>query len=143
MRINALCFVFLWFVCGIGHAQSLSDSPSTRRQLAEKYLQVMPMREMLEKMSMQITQNMPADKASVARESMMKGLDIAALEAASIEAMVKTFTAAEINAMVNFYGSTEGRAVTEKMPAYMKQLGPLISGQLMRPSPSAAAKQVN
>jgi hypothetical protein len=55
---------------------------------------------------------------------MRKNIEFEALENASIEAMAEVFTAKELTAMIDFYGSKEGRSVSHKTEDYEKLLQP-------------------
>lgn len=76
----------------------------------------------LEAVSGQIDEvNRPKFKAA-----MRKAIKFEALEQASIDAMADIFTVEELKAMIDFYGSKEGRSVSHKTLDYEKSLEPVI-----------------
>ncbi len=56
-------------------------------------------------------------------------------------AMVKHFTAAELNALADFYGSPVGKSAMAKFPAYMGDLTPLITAEMQRAVAEAMKEQ--
>ena len=52
------------------------------------------------------------------------------LEAVSEMALADIFTEKELQAMVDFYASPEGKAIHEKMPQYQERLEPVIQEML-------------
>ena len=63
---------------------------------------------------------------------MTKDLDIPALTKAMTDAMVKHFTAEELKALADFYGSPVGKSAMQKFGAYMADLTPIIQAEMMK-----------
>ena len=151
MRVAAA----LLFVCSLlltaqsAGAADGDDTPDTRRQAALRYQQVLPMKDLMSDMFQNMgdmTQGseamLPPEKREEAKrirqqmqENFLSRIDFVALEKASVEAMVSTFTTAEITALTNFYASKEGRSVMKKLPSYMKALMPVMQQEMMKSMP--------
>jgi len=59
-------------------------------------------------------------------------IHIDALEKITKDAMVKTFTADELNALADFYSSAIGKSAMKKFGSYMSEIMPHIQQELMR-----------
>jgi hypothetical protein len=118
-------------------ADAPADSPEARAKAAERYLKVVPMKGLMEDMAEQLTKNMPPEQAASVKKLLTEKLDIAAIETAAKEAMVKHFTAKQIDALATFYGSEEGREIMKKFGTYMAELQPVIQQEVRK----AAAKE--
>jgi hypothetical protein len=111
---------------------ALTDSPTTRAAQADRYLKAMPPREMFEDLAEQMSQNMPPEQALTFRAAMMKDVDIAALEKAMKAAMIKNFTASELSALADFYGSAVGKSAMTKFRPYMADLMPALQAEMLK-----------
>ncbi|MDC0357548.1 DUF2059 domain-containing protein [Oligoflexia bacterium] len=138
-RATLLFVVLFLFSCvdsredfGPVSAKALDDTSANRRAAAVKYLEVQPMQDMITNMTDQFSKSMPEEGRAAFKKQVMSSVDFKALEQAAIDAMDKSFTVAEIQALANFYGSKEGKAVMKKMPDYMATLMPHIHKQLMK-----------
>ena len=58
---------------------------------------------------------------------MVNTFDHKTLHNLSVKAMADTFTEAELEKMIDYFGSPEGKSVGEKMPVYMAILRPEIN----------------
>jgi hypothetical protein len=115
-----------------GETLGLEDSPTTRAAQADRYLKAMPPREMFEDLAEQMSQNMPPEQAQKFRATMMNDVDIAALEKAMKAAMVKNFTAPELSALADFYGSAVGKSAMTKFRPYMADLMPALQAEMIK-----------
>jgi hypothetical protein len=109
-----------------------TDTPETRRHEAERYLQASPPKALFEDMADKIATNLPADQRQQFKQMLTADLDIAALTKAMIDAMVKHFTADELKALADFYGSPVGKSAMQKFGAYMADLMPIIQAEMMK-----------
>jgi hypothetical protein len=113
-------------------SSALTDSPTTRAEQADRYLKAMPPKEMFEDLAEQMSQNMPPEQAQQFRTTMMKDVDIAALEKAMKAAMIKNFTAPELSALADFYGSAVGKSAMTKFRPYMADLMPALQAEMIK-----------
>ncbi len=94
--------------------------------LSEKMHDIWPMRQKVESALDSIAARLPEGERTKFKGAMRRSIDFDALEAASIDAMADIFSEAELNKMIDFYGSKEGRAVSHKLKDYEAALQPLM-----------------
>jgi hypothetical protein len=111
---------------------SAADTPETRRQEAERYLQATPPRALFEDMADKMAANLPPEQRDQFKKLMISQLDIAALTKAMIDSMVKHFTTEELKALADFYGSPVGKSAMQKFGAYMADIMPTIEAEIMK-----------
>lgn len=103
-----------------------ADDDAARMALAVRMHEIWPVRTRVEDAIAIVAENVPAAERDAFITRMRKTIDQKTLEQESIKAMAQVFTTAELQAMVNFYGSAEGRAVSEKTEDYMAILQPVM-----------------
>lgn len=113
-------------------AFALEDTPENRRRQAARYLAVTPPKELLADMTEQMMKNLPAERQQMFREAMTKYFDVEAFSTAITEAMVKNFTADELGALADFYGSPLGKSAMKKFGTYMGDVMPAMQTQVMQ-----------
>ncbi len=59
-------------------------------------------------------------------------MDIEAILKSFKETMIKTFTADELAALADFYGSPVGISATKKMGAYMAEIMPVMQAEALK-----------
>ena len=126
-----ILFPVLLAVClsaGPALAEDLPDTPANRYLAAEAYLKIHPLDAMLDEITGEILKVMPQQYHEEFRRTMKEYMDRLNLEELTLNAVVKHFTVKEINALMEFYGSPEGRSIMKKMPVYMKEIMPAIMG---------------
>ena len=109
-----------------------ADTKENRLKAAQRYLKIMPMKDMMEDMAKEMSKTMPADQAAVFKKILTQDVDISVLEKAATESMVKNFTTSEIEALAKFYASPEGRSVMKKLGVYMADVMPAIQQEIAR-----------
>ena len=122
----------LLIAAAVGCNRAPADTVDNRRAAAERYLEAVPMKPMVRDMAVQIAGAMPEPERSAFIRAMTESTQIDVLENAAEQAMIRHFTAGEIEALADFYGSEEGRSVMQKMPLYMADVMPAIQQELMR-----------
>ena len=127
----------LLFVALTGSVLAIDDTPENRAKEADAYLQAVPVRELVDSMTEKVASTVPEAQRDLFKSMMTKHLDLNALVSAEKEALVKVFTAGEIESMKNFYGSPEGKSVLKKMSLYMGEIMPAIQLQLMKAAQAA------
>ena len=85
-----------------------------------------------------ISKKIPETKKAEFIAFMKKVIDINKLENFNLDMLVKHFTAQELNALANFYGSPVGRSIMGKLGRYMGDIQPIIQREI-----SQALEQVN
>lgn len=120
---------------------ALEDTPANRTRQAERYLKAAPpettMKDMTEKMAMSV----PPENRKEFKRLLKKHLDMAVITRAMKEAMVKHFTADELKALADFYGSTVGQSAMKKFGAYMSDAMPAVQAEVLRAQGEAVKAQ--
>lgn len=105
-------------------AFALEDTQSNREQQADRYLQANPPASVMNDMAGKMAQSLPVEQREEFKQAISKYLDINRIAAANRAALVKTFTADELQALADFYGSALGKSTREKMGDYLAEVGP-------------------
>ena len=111
-------------------AFALEDTPQNREQQADRYLEAVPPQSMMNDMSAKMAETLPGEQRDRFKALMTKHLDVGKVTASIKGAMVKTFTADELRALADFYGSDVGKSAMSKMGAYMAEVMPATMNQV-------------
>ena len=109
-----------------------ADSPELRLTAANRYLSVVPMSKMLDDAFTELAKQVPAEKRPQFLGHMKASVHADALERISRESMVQVFTADELNALADFYGSANGASAMKKFGAYMGIIMPAVQQEVMQ-----------
>lgn len=99
---------------------------------AHRYLAAAPMSAMVDDMTSKVALQVPEKERAKFVRLMTKELDVEALEAAVVDALVKTFTLEELNAFADFYGSEVGKSAIKKFGTYMSLVMPVMQQEMKR-----------
>ncbi len=113
-------------------AQTIADTPENRRAQAVRYLQASPPKQLLADMVKGMSASMPAAQRDKVLTVFNTNLDMDAVTKGMEDALVKRFTAEELKAMADFYGSPVGKSVMSKMGDYSADLMPVMQAQMMK-----------
>lgn len=125
----------LLIVCALLFASSvyaLEDTPENRAAQTQRYLHAMSPRELMTDMADQLAKTVPPDQRDLLRNVLTKYLDLDALTKAMTDSMVKHFSADELKALADFYGSPVGKSAMKKFGAYMADLSPTIQAEMTK-----------
>jgi hypothetical protein len=95
-------------------------------ELAEKMHQLRPTKTQVEQAIAVVAQRVPEDKRAAFETAMTNAIDFNAVEKISVDAMVDTFTEAELASMVEYYSRPEAKSAADKLPQYQEKVGPEI-----------------
>jgi hypothetical protein len=114
-----------WLTFGLP-AQALDDTPENRAAQADNYLRIVPAQSLMNDMSEKISATLPEDQRTLFITLMTKNLDMGAVTSAMRSAMIKNFSADELKAIADFYGSPIGKSAMAKFGNYMADaMGPM------------------
>jgi len=116
---------------------AIDDTPENRAKEAEAYLKAVPAKELVDNLTEKMASSIPESQRDLFKSIMTKHLDLNALVDAQKAALVKVFTAGEIESMKNFYGSSDGKSVLKKMGSYMAEIMPTVQSQIMKAAQAA------
>jgi len=101
---------------------AMDEGYKKRLELSRKMHEIWPVRTKVERAIDSIGENVPAPDRAKFKATMRSAIKFQALEEASIDTMAEIFTEKELQAMIDFYGSKEGRSVSFKVGDYEKAL---------------------
>jgi hypothetical protein len=130
MKITAKLLATAFALClsAGSPALALDDTPATRAAQADLYLQAVPPRSLLNDMTEKMAATMPENQRASFKTLMNQNLDIDTLANVMRTAMIKNFSADELKALADFYGSPVGKSAMAKMGAYMADaMGPMMN----------------
>lgn len=113
-------------------AGDLADTPENRRAEAERYLAASAPKTMFVEMAKKMAANMPEDQRGPFVELFVSKVDMEALTKAMIDSMVKHFSAEELKALADFYGSPVGKSAMSKFGDYMADLMPTLQQEMAK-----------
>jgi hypothetical protein len=100
-------------------AVAMEDTPENREQQVERYLQAAAPKAIYDDLTSKMFKHLPPDQRGIAGGGMSKSFDFEVLTKLMRAAMLKTFTADELAALADFYGSPVGKSAMSKMGDYM------------------------
>lgn len=113
-------------------AFAVQDTAENRTREADRYLSVSSPREMFQDVAEQLALNLPPEQREQFKSILTRHLDIEAVTKSMKDSMVKVFTADELAALADFYGSPVGISAMKKMGVYMGELMPTIQAEALK-----------
>jgi len=113
-------------------AFSIEDTRENRLLEAQRYLSATPPKDLFADVAEQMAKNAPPDQREMIRTLFTKYLDVDALTKAMMDAMVRHFTADELHALAEFYGSPVGKSAMKKFGVYMADVMPAIQAEMIK-----------
>lgn len=108
------------------------DSPANRATAADRYLKAVPIEKILDDSFRELSKQLPANNRAQFIEQMKMVVRADFIEKLSRESMIRTFTADELNALADFYGSKNGSSAMLKFGTYMSEVMPAIQQEVQR-----------
>jgi len=102
------------------------ENYQTRLDLSKKMHEIWPTRPKIESAIDAVGEQIPQAERTKFKAAMRRTVKFQALEEKSIETMAEIFTVKELESMIEFYGSKEGRSVAFKTGDYEAELQPLL-----------------
>lgn len=119
----------MWLISFAALAQ---DSVADREAAADRYLRIVPTAQMLDDAFSQLSKQVPDDQRAQCLQRMRAAVQPEVLDKIARTTMVKTFTADELNALADFYGSKHGMSAMKKFGIYMGQVMPVVQAEIQR-----------
>lgn len=126
MRVFFLVALWMAFAPVTASAQEGDPALSARVELARELHEIRPLDDHITAAIRDISQRYPEAQRGVFVERMERAFDSERLTALSVDVMAETFTDAELQAMISYFGSPEGQSISEKMPVYQALLEPQL-----------------
>jgi rhodanese-related sulfurtransferase len=129
-------FVISLIILSVGAVVSnpgmLPDTREERLAAAEQYLKHVNIQNFLADAVANFTQELPEERREELKNFIMKEVRLEVVEIAIKTSLVKYFTAAEIEAMIDFYKSPEGQSIMYKFAPYAAEVRPPIEEEILR-----------
>ena len=129
------------FICIAVNAPALDDTPANRTAEAERYLKTTPPEALFKDAADQMAMTLPPESRKEFKDLMTKYVDIAAITKVMKDAMVKNFTADELKALADFYGSPVGQSAMKKFGVYMADVSPAVQAEMLKAHAEAIKAQ--
>ena len=118
----------------LGYATSTMASSSTaspeRLALAKQYIASVPVEDEIKAAIEQMSRSIQADQRVLFRSLADSTIDYNKLRTAAETATADIFTESEIKAMIEFFGSEDGKAIRAKLPQYEARIQPVLNDVL-------------
>lgn len=138
--IRTILIAVLILAVSAPSALALRDSARNRQKQADRYVKVVSIRDMMRDATEEMAEQLPEKDREVFRNIMNRHLDIKGLENSVKQLMVKHFTADEIKALTDFYGSRAGMSVMKKFGKYSAETIPLVQDAVVKAIKKAEQK---
>lgn len=128
MRFIAL-FALIVLSFGFNPALAQDDDKGNldrRIELAKQWHQYISVRDQVDAAIEQAAQGQPEKDREAFKSAMRSALNYQALEKISVDALVDTYTEAELQAMVDYNSKPEAQSARKKEPEYAKKVYPEI-----------------
>ena len=130
--MSRLAAVFVTCVLAAAAVDAMENTEANRLMEANRYLEATPPEEMVSEMAKNMSKNLPEEKRQELIDVITKHLDLVRLRKAMVDAIVKHFTADELKALADFYGSPVGKSAMSKFGPYMAEVMPSIQTNVMK-----------
>lgn len=128
LRVLSAIAIFLASASSFG----IEDTPENRAMQVQRYLAAVPPAELFSDMATNVSMNFPPGERAAVREFMTEYVDVHLLTEAMERSMTKHFTADELKALADFYGSPIGKSAMSKFGVYMAEVMPVIESEIVR-----------
>lgn len=130
LRLTCILTAIAWLNLFPLVARADDDEAAARAAAAERYLAAVPMQRMLDDMVTELSTQVAPEQREAFATDMRKLLKADRLEQIAREASVAIFSAAELNALADFYSTAAGQGVLRKFGAYMGRIMPAIQQEI-------------
>ncbi len=110
---------------------ALEDTPANRQREADRYLLATPPREMMANITEEMAKTLPPDQRAPF-QSLLALVDINAVTKVMRQAMIKNFSADELKALADFYGSPAGKSAMKNFSKYMVDVMPGLQEEVVK-----------
>lgn len=114
------------------NAFCMDNSLSNREAQAQRYLETTPPKALFEDMAEKVSLNLPPSERQVFKDLLTKHLDIDSLIRTMKTALINNFTAEELSALADFYGSNVGKSAMTKFGTYMAEVMPALQNEMKK-----------
>lgn len=135
-RIQKILAVFVFVIMTLSLPAFASDKDDVSNdeilKAAKRYSKVVPMSKLVEDGIREMAQRIQPEKRDDFITNMKGVMRADILEKIALDSMVKIFTAEELNALADFYGSVLGKSIMNKFGKYMAEVMPVLQQEMIR-----------
>jgi len=124
--------IFLVLALAIATSATAGQPSAEAQAAADRYLKAVPMQKMMEDTYQEMAKQVPAEKRAQFISDMRSVIKTDRLQSIARDAMLKTFSADEMNAMADFFASKHGASAMAKYGAYMGQVMPAVMQEVQQ-----------
>jgi len=110
----------------------VAETRAEREAAARRYLTVVSPLELVEEASLSRFRSLPPVDAHELAKAFVEELELEPIERALINALVRDFTVAELEALTAFYESPNGRTAMRKLARSLDRVRPAMQGEIDR-----------
>ena len=127
MRNLAIVLTALIFATNLFAQEILiEDTSENRLTEANRYMSVTPPKELLVNLVQKMSAQIPEEKQKAFNDLMLKNIDSDKFSKIIRDSMVNNFTAQDLRALADFYGSPVGKSAMAKFGNYMTEAMPQL-----------------
>lgn len=127
LRLSLLAVSALTLIGTAIHAPAHAQDDDARKMALVKQMhEIRPARTQVREAIEQVSRNLPPMERDRFLKMVENAFDYDRLETLSVEAMADLFTLAEMEKMVDYFGSPEAQSIGEKLPKYQERIQPEI-----------------
>ena len=131
--MKSLVTMMLMAVMGLAApAVQAGDSPAERAAALQRYLRAVPSTKLYDDMLADLKRTLLEGRREAVMAQFKSGFSPEVIDRITGEALVKIYTADEINALADFYESKHGASVMKKMPQLMSEMMPAIQREMFK-----------
>ena len=127
--IRFALFSILFLTSSFAAAQ---DNVETRGAAVDRYFRAAPVEKVLDDAFLELSKQIPQDQRAQFLSQIRTVVRADTLERIARESMIETFTADELNALADFYGSKNGSSAMLKFGSYLAQVMPAVQAEVAR-----------
>ena len=121
IRIALLSLALIVFSAFPAAAQ---DDAALKTELVNRMHEIRPAKAQVMEAVNEVSRNLPPLERDKFLKMVDRGLDVEKLDKLSRDTMMDLFTVAELQKMVDYFGSPEAKSIGEKLPKYQAKIQP-------------------
>lgn len=139
--MKPLFFLSIFAVTTLAFA--LEDNVENRQSQAKRYLEANPPKTMAQELADQTVSLLPEAERKPYLDMLTKHLDVAVISQSMDAALVKYFTANELEVLANFYSNPDAKAAMAKMDLYTAEILPVLQAEMLKAQQKAFNSKSN
>mgnify|MGYP006334530191 CR=1 FL=1 len=139
--MKPLFFLSIFAVTTLAFA--LEDNVENRQYQANRYLEANPPKTMAQALADQTVSMLPEAERKPYLDMLTKHLDVGVITQSMNTALVKYFSANELEVLANFYSNPDAKTAMAKMNLYTTEILPVLQAEMLKAQQKAFSPQSN